>query len=168
MNPSKPITSHLKIAIAQGNPTVGDLAGNIAKAQAIHAEASRIGADLVVLSELFITGYPPEDLVKKPAFVEASRAATERLAASLPNDGPGMLIGTVWPEDGKVYNAVALIDGMAESKQSDSKWICRTTACSTKSAYSMRARFLVRSTSAACGSACRSARTSGQARSQSA
>jgi NAD+ synthase len=111
---SKPITSALKIALAQLNPTVGDLEGNVAKARTAHAEATRLGADLVVLSELFITGYPPEDLVKKPAFVAAARAATEQLAASLPVDGPGMLIGTVWPEDEpdgrKVYNAVVLID----------------------------------------------------------
>jgi NAD+ synthase len=107
---NKPITNTLKIALAQANPTVGDLAGNVAKAKAAHAEAARLGADLVVLPELFITGYPPEDLVKKPAFVAASRAATEALAAALPADGPGMIIGTVWPEDGKVYNAVALLD----------------------------------------------------------
>ncbi len=107
---NKPITNILKIALAQSNPTVGDIAGNVAKAKAAHAAAAKLGADLVVLSELFITGYPPEDLVKKPAFVAASRAATEALAASLPTDGPGMIIGTVWPEDGKVYNAVALID----------------------------------------------------------
>ena len=107
---NKPITNTLKIALAQSNPTVGDIAGNVAKAKAAHAAAVKLGADLVVLSELFITGYPPEDLVKKPAFVAASRAATEALAASLPVDGPGMIIGTVWPEDGKVYNAVALID----------------------------------------------------------
>ncbi|MEQ1616107.1 MAG: nitrilase-related carbon-nitrogen hydrolase, partial [Hyphomicrobiaceae bacterium] len=115
MTQPKPITTHLRIALAQANPTVGDLVGNIAKARAAHAEATRLGADLVVLSELFVTGYPPEDLVKKPAFVAASKAATEELAASLPASGPGMLIGTVWPEDGpdggKVYNAVALLDG---------------------------------------------------------
>ena len=107
---NKPIKNTLKIALAQSNPTVGDLAGNVAKAQAAHAAAAKLGADLVVLPELFITGYPPEDLVKKPAFVAAARAATEALAASLPADGPGMLVGTVWPEDGKVYNAVALLD----------------------------------------------------------
>ena len=115
MTQTKPITTTLKIALAQANPTVGDLAGNVAKALSLHAEATRLGADLVVLSELFVTGYPPEDLVKKPAFAAASRAATEALAAALPAGGPGMLIGTVWPEDGpdgrKVYNAVALLDG---------------------------------------------------------
>jgi NAD+ synthase len=110
MTQPKPLTNHLKIALAQGNPTVGDLAGNIAKARAAYADAARLGADLVVLPELFVTGYPPEDLVKKPAFVAAARAATEALAASLPAGGPGMLIGTVWPEDGRVYNAVVLID----------------------------------------------------------
>jgi NAD+ synthase len=106
----------LKIAIAQLNPTVGDIAGNVAKARAAHAEARRLGADLVVLPEIFIAGYPPEDLVLKPAFARAVRAATEQLAADLGAEGPGMLVGTLWPEtdgaDGpKLYNAVALLDG---------------------------------------------------------
>ncbi len=106
----------LKIAIAQLNPTVGDIAGNVAKAKRAHAEAKRLGADLVVLPEIFIAGYPPEDLVLKPAFARAVRAATAQLAADLGSDGPGMLVGTLWPEDGgaegpKLYNAVALLDG---------------------------------------------------------
>ena len=106
----------LKIAIAQLNPTVGDIAGNVAKAKRAHAEAKALGADLVVLSEIFLAGYPPEDLVLKPAFARAVRAATEQLAAELGSDGPGMLVGTLWPEtegpDGaKLYNAVALLDG---------------------------------------------------------
>ena len=104
------MTHTLKIALAQLNPTLGDLAGNVAKAKVAHAKGRAAGADLVVLPELFITGYPPEDLVKKPAFAAASRAATEALAAEL-TDGPALLIGTVWPEDGKVYNAVAMIEG---------------------------------------------------------
>jgi NAD+ synthase len=106
----------LKIAIAQLNPTVGDIAGNVAKAKRAHAEAKAKGADLVVLSEIFLAGYPPEDLVLKPAFARAVRAATEQLAIELGTDGPGMLVGTLWPEEGgpdgnKLYNAVALIDG---------------------------------------------------------
>jgi NAD+ synthase len=100
----------LRIALAQLNPIVGDIPGNIAKAKAAHSEAARLGADLVLLPELFVTGYPPEDLVLKPAFARASRAATEALAAEIA-DGPGMIIGMVWPEDGKVYNAIAMIDG---------------------------------------------------------
>jgi NAD+ synthase len=104
------MTQTLKIALAQLNPTLGDLAGNAAKARAAHARGLAAGADLVVLPELFITGYPPEDLVKKPAFAAAARAATEALAAEL-TGGPALLIGTVWPEDGKVYNAVAMLEG---------------------------------------------------------
>ena len=98
----------LKIALAQLNPTVGDIAGNLAKARQAHAQAARMGADLVVLSELFVTGYPPEDLVLKPAFVARARDGVEALAEEL-KDGPDMLIGTVWPEGEHVYNAVALI-----------------------------------------------------------
>ena len=68
------------------------------------------GADLVVLPELFITGYPPEDLVLKPAFQAACREAVEALARET-TDGPAMLIGTPWVDDGKLYNACALLDG---------------------------------------------------------
>ena len=112
------VTDRLTIALAQLNPTVGDIAGNVAKARAAHAEGRRLGADLVVLSELFVTGYPPDDLVLKPAFARASRAATEQLARDLGTDGPGLLIGAVWPEldaDGieQVYNAVVLIEAGA-------------------------------------------------------
>ncbi|MFZ4806620.1 MAG: NAD+ synthase [Hyphomicrobiaceae bacterium] len=102
--------NELALALAQLNPTVGDITGNIAKARRAHAEAKALGADLVVLPELFVAGYPPEDLVLKPAFAHACRAQTEALAAELA-DGPGMLIGTVWPEDGKLYNAAVLMDG---------------------------------------------------------
>ena len=111
----------LKIAIAQLNPTVGDIAGNIAAAKRAHAQAKRLGADLVALPELFVAGYPPEDLVLKSAFPRAVRAATEQLAVDLGSDGPAMLIGTLWPETGgadgaKLYNAVVLIaDGRIEA-----------------------------------------------------
>ena len=100
----------LKIALAQLNPTVGDITGNIAKAKHAHAEAARLGADLVVLPELFVTGYPPEDLVLKPAFAAAARREVEELAGDIAN-GPRMLVGTIWPQDDKLYNAVALLDG---------------------------------------------------------
>ena len=103
-------SGQLRIALAQLNPTVGDITANITKAKTAHAEAHAAGADLVVFSELFVSGYPPEDLVLKPAFAAASRAAVEHLATEV-TDGPGILIGTVWPDGDQVYNAVALIDG---------------------------------------------------------
>jgi len=68
-----------RITLAQLNPTVGDVAGNAAKARAAREKARADRADLVVLPELFIAGYPPEDLVLKPAFQAACRAAIEQL-----------------------------------------------------------------------------------------
>src|SRR5882757_38925 len=101
----------LAIAVAQLNPTVGDLAGNAEKARAARADAQRDGADLVAFPELFIAGYPPEDLVLKPAFQAACRARIEELARATADGGPAMLIGTPWlGDDGKLYNAYCLLD----------------------------------------------------------
>src|ERR1700761_3827643 len=99
-----------KITLAQLNPTVGDVEGNAAKARAARERARTDGADVVLLPELFLCGYPPEDLVKKPAFQAACRAATEALARETADGGPAMLIGTPWVDDGKLYNAFALLD----------------------------------------------------------
>src|SRR5271156_484984 len=101
----------LAITIAQLNPIVGDIAGNADKARRARAKAASDGADLIVFSELFICGYPPEDLVLKPALQEACRSAVEALAAETADGGPAVLIGTPWVGDAKLYNAVALLDG---------------------------------------------------------
>ncbi|MEO0548008.1 MAG: NAD+ synthase [Pseudomonadota bacterium] len=102
----------LRIALAQLNPTVGDIAGNLAMARAARADAARQKADLVVFTELFLAGYPPDDLVLKPAFVEACHEACEELAADTADGGPGILMGTPW-RDGEsgLHNAVAVMDG---------------------------------------------------------
>ncbi len=100
----------LKIALAQLNPTVGDLKGNASLARKARAKAAALGADLVVFSELFITGYPPEDLVRKPAFIAAARDTVQALAQETGDGGPAMLIGTPWPGEEKPYNSVALLD----------------------------------------------------------
>ena len=106
-------TDRLAIAVAQLNPTVGDVAGNTEKARRARSEAAALGADLVVFPELFIAGYPPEDLVLKPAFQAACRSAIEALARETATPGPAMLIGSPWVDDGTLYNAVALLDGGA-------------------------------------------------------
>ncbi len=103
-------TDRLAIAVAQINPTVGDIAGNAEKARQARAEAARDGADLVAFSELFLSGYPPEDLVLKPALQAACRAKIEELARETADGGPALLIGTPWLEDGKLYNACCVLD----------------------------------------------------------
>jgi NAD+ synthase len=103
-------TDRLTIAAAQLNPTVGDVAGNIAKLRQARAEAARQGDDLIVASELFVAGYPPEDLVLKPAFVAACQAAVRDLARET-TEGPAIIVGTPWQQDGKRYNAAALLEG---------------------------------------------------------
>jgi NAD+ synthase len=103
----------LAIAIAQLNPTLGDIAGNADKARRARAEGALDGADLVALPEMFLCGYPPEDLVLKPALQAACRAKVEELARETADDGPALLIGTPWVEDGKLHNAYCLLDGGA-------------------------------------------------------
>jgi len=110
MSAARP-TDRLAIAVAQLNPTVGDIAGNAEKVRKARAQAAAQGADLVAFPELFIAGYPPEDLVLKPAFQAACRAAVEALARETAAGGPALLLGTPWLDGGKLYNAVALLDG---------------------------------------------------------
>jgi NAD+ synthase len=100
----------LKIALAQLNPTVGDVTGNTEKVRRARDEAIKLGADIVAFPELFIAGYPPEDLVLKPAFQAACRAAVEALARET-KGGPALLVGSPWVEGGKLYNAYALLSG---------------------------------------------------------
>ncbi len=105
------MTDQLKIALAQLNPTVGDIAGNMAKARAARTEASAEDADLVMFPELFLIGYPPEDLVLKPSFQRAVDEALTELAKDTKDGGPGYLIGAPSLEEFGLHNSMVLIDG---------------------------------------------------------
>ncbi len=100
------MTDRLTIALAQLNPTVGAINANLAKAR--DALAKSAGADLILFPELFICGYPPEDLVLRPSFVENCRIAVEDLARDTAS-GPAILMGLPWRDGSRLYNAVALL-----------------------------------------------------------
>ena len=100
----------LTIAFAQLNPTVGDVAGNLALVRRMRDEAAAQGADLVVYSELVLVGYPPEDLVLRPALVEAAADALRDLQRDSAAAGvPGVVVTLPWKETDRVRNAVALV-----------------------------------------------------------
>jgi len=104
------MTDSLRIAVAQVNPTVGDVGGNAAAIRQHWTEAAENGADLAVFPELCLSGYPPEDLVQKPFFLDAVHAEIDRFAELSRELSAGLLFGTPWREDGRVYNAAVLID----------------------------------------------------------
>lgn len=101
----------LKITLAQLNQSVGDLAGNAAAMLAARERAARESADLIAFPELQLIGYPPEDLILKPALIERAAAELERMAEVTADGGPAMLVGSVFVQDGALYNGVALLDG---------------------------------------------------------
>jgi NAD+ synthase len=105
------MTSRLVIASVQANPTVGDIGANETMARQMLARATVMGADIALFPELFLIGYPPEDLALKPAALAACRAALERLARETA-DGCAALMTLPWRgEDGRPKNAIALIEG---------------------------------------------------------
>ncbi len=109
----------LTIALAQVNPTVGDIQGNLALIRDMREKAQGFGADLVVFPELVLSGYPPEDLVYRHAFLEACERAINDLARLTADGGPGLLIGAPWRAQAdrmgeetrvRAHNAVLLLD----------------------------------------------------------
>ncbi|XCD88646.1 NAD+ synthase [Candidatus Liberibacter asiaticus] len=100
----------LKIAIAQLNPVVGDIAGNIAKARRAREEANRQGMDLILFTELFISGYPPEDLVFKKSFIQACSSAIDTLKSDTHDGGAGIVVGFPRQDQEGVLNSVVILD----------------------------------------------------------
>ncbi|HEY2033538.1 MAG TPA: NAD+ synthase [Rhizomicrobium sp.] len=105
------MTDRFRIALAQLNPTMGDIPGNLRRAKEARAKAAAMGADLILFAELYIVGYPPEDLVLKPALQDDAREAIEKFAKDTADGGPAVLIGSPWVENEKLYNAFVLLDG---------------------------------------------------------
>jgi NAD+ synthase len=105
------MTDRLRIALAQINPHEGALDVNAARIRAARAEAAQAGAQLLVTPEFSIAGYPPEDLILKPSFVDACMARIEALAAETADGGPGLVVGGPWRDGERLHNALYLLDG---------------------------------------------------------
>ena len=105
------MTDKIHIYLAQLDPTVGDIAGNTALIRGARAEAAAVGADLVVCPELIVCGYSPEDLVLKPFFLDRVESAVRELALETAEAGPALLVSAPWRQNGKLYNALLLLDG---------------------------------------------------------
>ena len=101
------MSKSLKLTLAQLNPVVGDLSANAAKILDVWKNAK---ADLVVFSEMILCGYPPEDLILKPAFIEEVEEEIETLCATSKDFSAAALLSCPWVINGKICNAVLLIE----------------------------------------------------------
>ena len=107
------MTDTLSIIFAQLNQSVGDIAANAAAMLAVRARHPH--ADLIVFPEMQLIGYPPEDLVMKPALIARAAQEMAALAAITADAGPAMLVGSALRVDGALYNGVVLLDGGAQA-----------------------------------------------------
>lgn len=104
---SRPASRNLRLALAQIDPTVGDVSGNVELIRRHLGEAREAGAQVIVYPELAITGYPPEDLLLKPHFLRATKQALDELTAEV--DETVVVVGFAEAADGGVYNAAAVL-----------------------------------------------------------
>ena len=104
------MVSSLNISLAQLNPIVGDVIGNANMLRSARAEAMQQGSDIVVTGEMFLSGYPTEDLVFKPSFLSHIRRVAEELVAETAT-GSALIFGLPWCDDGHIYNSVILAEG---------------------------------------------------------
>jgi NAD+ synthase len=105
------MSQKLRIALAQLNVTVGDIEGNATRIIAAAKHAEKQKAELVLTPEMALAGYPPEDLILMPAFRDACRQAVERIAQETQQLRCALILGTLWEEQGRIYNASLLIEG---------------------------------------------------------
>ncbi len=104
------MSDRFRLTLAQLNPTVGAIEENVATARRAWAEAKAAGADMLAMTEMFVIGYQPQDIVKKPAFTAHAMSAVEALAAECA-DGPAIGIGAPFQDGPDLYNAYWILSG---------------------------------------------------------
>lgn len=104
------MTDQLRIALAQLNPKVGDLVGNLALARQALAEAVSAKADILMFSELFLTGYFPDDLLFKPKFVSDAVSAAQELVRATDRTDVVLILPTIWQDSTGLHNAVLVAE----------------------------------------------------------
>ena len=104
------MTDKLRLALAQANPTVGAIQANLALAEQAVADALAARADLLMFSELFLTGYFPDDLLFKPRFVADAMAAAEALAEKTRGTGLSVILPSIWQEGAVLTNSVLVLE----------------------------------------------------------
>ncbi len=104
------MTDTFRLFLVQANPVVGDIAGNLARARDFWQQGRAAGADMVALTEMFVTGYQTQDLILKPAFHEAAIRGIEALAADCA-EGPALGIGGPAVMNGRLFNAYWVLQG---------------------------------------------------------
>lgn len=113
------MSKSLRITVAQLNPIVGDVSGNLKLALEALEQARAERSDLLVFSELFLFGYPPEDLVLKPSVHTACQAALSELEQALQKNDPAIVIGAPFRDGTSVYNSAFLLQHGALAKRYD-------------------------------------------------
>src|SRR4051812_21580730 len=96
------------ITLAQINPTVGDISGNIKKIKDVYAKHKK-QADLIAFTEMVVVGYPADDLILKPFFIDRVMKDVDTLAKEVGGDGAALLISAPWRHEGRVYSAALLL-----------------------------------------------------------
>jgi NAD+ synthase (glutamine-hydrolysing) len=99
----------MRAALGQFNPCVGDIAGNVEKMRAMYAEATGLGADVLIFPEMCVCGYPPEDLLLKKHFLDDNRSAVEQLATTC--EKMTVIAGFAEANGQKSFNSLAVLGG---------------------------------------------------------
>ena len=99
----------ISFALAQVNTTVGDITGNIDNFRKARIQAAKDRVDILLTSELAVSGYPPEDLILKHSFLNMVAKHVKSFAKETKDGGPAVLLGTPWKKRGKIFNAVLLL-----------------------------------------------------------